>query len=86
MRINARLDDSRAQKLEYLTRATDLAISEILKRAIDAYYAQMRESQPKPAEILGRSGFVGCGEADPELSERYKADLLELAAAKHDPR
>lgn len=86
MRINARLDDRRSQKLEYLIRATDQAISEIVKRAIDVYYTQVRESQPRPADILSRSGFVGCGEADPELSERYKEDLAELLAAKHDSR
>ncbi len=86
MRINARLDDSRSQKLDFLVRATSLGISEVLKQAIDAYYEQVRTIRPRPAEILSRSGFVGCGEADPELSERYKDDLRTLMAAKHDHR
>lgn len=30
---------------------------------------------PNPAQIFLDSGFIGCGEAAPELSENYKASL-----------
>ena len=86
MRINARLDDSHSQKLEFLIRVTSLGISDVLKRAIDVYYDQVYATRPQAAEILGRSGFIGCAEAEPDLSERYKEDLQELLAAKHDHR
>ncbi|MEE8523389.1 MAG: ribbon-helix-helix protein, CopG family [Thermoanaerobaculia bacterium] len=86
MRISARLDQNRSQKLDFLANATHLGTSEIVKRAIDVYYDQVHEARPRPAEILERSGFVGCGEADPELSERYKERVAELLATKHGHR
>lgn len=83
MRINARLDESRAQKLEFLARMTHLSTSEIIKEALDLYYEQVRSQRPLPAEALKASGFIGCGEASPDLSERYKEDVKSLVAAKH---
>ena len=35
MRINARLDEPRARKLEFLKRATLAGVSEIVKQSID---------------------------------------------------
>lgn len=86
MRINARLDPDRSRKLDFLLRMTDQKISEILKSAIDLYYEQIRSARPRPAEILGATGFVGSARAGPELSTRYKERLGESLATKHDPR
>ena len=71
MRIYARLDDSRSQKLDFLSRVTHLSTSEIVKRAIDLYYDQVKSARPRPAEALSASGFIGCGEAAPDLSDCY---------------
>ncbi len=85
MRISARFDEDRSQKLEFLRSATQLGTSEILKRALDVYFDQYRCA--RPAEILRGSGFVGSGgDADPELSTRYKDELKEVLRAKHDHR
>jgi hypothetical protein len=35
-----------------------------------------------PAEVLTASGFIGCGEASRDLSERYKEDVRSFVAAK----
>ena len=86
MRINARLDASRSQKLEFLSRATHLSTSEIVKQAIDLYYEQVRSGRPRPAEVLAASGFIGCGEAPPDLSDRYKEEVRKIVAAKHGHR
>jgi len=86
MRINARLDESRAQKLEFLARMTHLSTSEIVKQALDLYYEQARSQRPLPAEVLKASGFVGCGEVAPDLSERYKEEVKKPVAAKHGHR
>ena len=86
MRINARLDEDRSHKLRFLLQATNQKISEIVKRAIDAYYEQIKSARPRPAEILNASGFVGSGKADPALSATYKRRLGESLAAKHDHR
>ena len=40
MRINARLDDERAEKLRQLQSLTRLSTSEIVKRAIDLLHRQ----------------------------------------------
>jgi hypothetical protein len=86
MRINARLDESRSQKLEFLARTTHQSTSEIVKQALDLYYEQVRSHRPLPAEVLKASGFVGCGEAAPDLSERYKEEVKKQVAAKHGHR
>ena len=76
MRINVRLDDNRSQKLDFLARATHLSTSEIVKQAIDLYYEQ----------VMSASAFIGCGEAAPDLSDRYKEEVLSFVTAKHDHR
>jgi hypothetical protein len=86
MRINARLDESRSQKLDFLSRATHLSTSEIVKQAIDLYYEQVKSQRPRPAEVLSASGFIGCGEASPDLSKRYKEEVRSIVEAKHDHR
>jgi hypothetical protein len=83
--LNARLDDDRASKLEYLRRTTGRAVSEIVKRGIDLAYEEARRTPGSPHEILTASGFVGSGEGPEDLSVRYKGELLDLAA-KHGDR
>ena len=86
MRINARLDESRSQKLEFLARATHLSTSDIIKQAIDLYYEQVRSGRLRPVEVLTASGFIGCGEASPDLSARYKEEVRKIVAARHGHR
>ena len=49
---------------------------------------QSDESPPKmsPADIFMASGFIGCGETDPLLSETYKTKLTEHLREKHGDR
>lgn len=86
MRVNARLDQDRSRKLAMLRQITELKVSEIVKRAIDVYYDQVKGTQASPAEILTAAGFVGCARTDPDLSETYKDRLSASLAAKHDYR
>lgn len=46
------------------------------------------QSFPKlnPAEIFLASGFIGCGETDPLLSENYKDKLIDSLREKHGDR
>ena len=82
MRIDVRLDDSRSQKLDFLARATHLSTREIVEQAIDLYYEQVKSTRPRPAEALSASGFIGCGEAVSDLSDRYKEEVLSFVTAK----
>lgn len=85
MRINARLDDDTGRKLAYVERETGWGISEIVRRAIDAYYASFRAAKADAARALGKSGFIGCAEGPADLSREYKEELQKLAH-KHGNR
>ena len=84
MRINVRLDQEYASKLSYLMKATESTVSDVIKRAIDLYYADLQTRQAKPAEIWKQSGFIGCAEGSENLSEDYKDIFGDLSATKHD--
>lgn len=85
-RINARLDKGRAEKLQYLKRATHLGVSDLVKRGIDLLYEDVRKTTRDPYEVLTETGFVGGGEGPADLSARYKDDLRAILAAKHGDR
>jgi hypothetical protein len=75
MRINARLDEEYAHKLNYIQKQTNQPITDVIKSAIDLYYQQLQ--QEKPLDLLTQTGFIGCGEADPNLSVNYKSILRD---------
>jgi hypothetical protein len=85
-RVNARLDPAHAAKLEYLKRATGLAVSDIVKRGIDLAYDEARRASASPLDVLTAAGFVGSADGPAELSECYKQELAELLTAKHGDR
>jgi hypothetical protein len=86
MRINARLDTVRAGKLRYLSRKIGANLSQVIKRAIDAYYAQVRQEKPDPVRMLEGSGFIGCAHGPHKLSATYKEALKTALDAKHGHR
>ncbi len=86
MRINARLDEDSARKIEYLKDVTHAPVTDVVKCAIDLYYQHMRQAQDGAKDRLFETGFVGCGVADPELSQTYKDDLSQALEAKHGHR
>jgi len=86
MRISARLDDRSAQKLSYIIRTTQASITDAITEAIDHYYQEVQQKYPPPEEVLTRSGFIGCVDGAPDLSERYKERWREGLEAKHDHR
>lgn len=85
-RVNARLDEAHAAKLDYLKRATGLAVSDIVKRGIDLAYEEAKHATSSPLDVLTEAGFVGSAEGPADLSERYKEELAELLSAKHGHR
>lgn len=83
MRINARLDEVRAEKLKQLKALTRLGVSEIVKWAIDVLH-QQRAGQPREKlDALLSSDFVGCAEGPEDLSSRYKQYLTRDLENKH---
>ena len=74
-RINARIDEELARKLEELGKLTGKSASAILKLALDAYYARVRGAPGHAKQALRAADFVGCADGDPELSASYKDAL-----------
>lgn len=87
MRINARLDEKRSERLEYLKTATRAGTSEVLKQAIDTYYQKIQRGASASAlEILTATGFIGSGEGRETLSQTYKEDLAVSLNQKYGDR
>lgn len=83
MRINARLDDDRVEKLKQLQSLTQLSASEIVKRAIDLLYQQQAGRPREKLNALLSSDFVGCAEGPEDLATRYKHYLTRDLENKH---
>lgn len=86
MRIQTQLDDHRLQKLRYLVKTTHVSANEVIGQAIDFYYSRINADHSSAADLLVKSGFVGCGEASSELSINYKSELNQILAQKHGDR
>ena len=82
-RLNARLEPELERKLAYLCRRTGLATSAVVRASIERYYDAIRASGADARSILEASGFVASGEAQADLSVRYKEDLVGSLARKH---
>jgi len=86
MRINARLDPDHEEKLQYLARTTRRNYSDVVKEALDLYYAKARGEAESSLAVLRESGFVGVAEGPEDLAANYKAYLTEDLSAKHGHR
>lgn len=83
MRVNARLDDDRVEKLKQLQSLTQLSASEIVKRALDLLYRQQAGRPREKLNALLLSDFVGCAEGPEDLATRYKHYLTRDLENKH---
>ena len=83
MRVNARLDEERAEKLRQLQALTRLGASEIVKQAIDLLHRQHANRSRRKLDALLSSDFVGCGEGPRDLASRYKQLLTRDLERKH---
>lgn len=84
-RLNARIDDTLAAKVEAIRRVTGETTTQLLKSALDRYHAAI-EAETRPYAALVDSGFIGCAEGPRDLSASYKAELTRSLAAKLAPR
>ena len=86
MRLNARLSEELAQKLEALERATGQSTSEVVRAALERYFNEICGPDRSAREAIYLSGLVGCGEAEAHLSTTYKSRLSEGLGRKHGHR
>jgi len=75
MRINARLDQISSDQLTYIQQITNQGITDVIKSSISLYYQKIQQESNDSKSKLKQSGFIGCGEAEPELSATYKSTL-----------
>jgi predicted transcriptional regulator len=86
MRLNARLPEELARKLEALERATGQSTSDVVRAALERYFSEVCGPGRSARDAILGSGLVGCGEAEADLSTTYKARLHEGFGRKHDHR
>jgi len=87
MRINARLEDSYKEKFIYLQQLENKNRTEVLKEALDSYFAvklkqKEQNAWDKNQKILKIIGGIASGDED--LSENYKETLYQGLKEKHD--
>jgi hypothetical protein len=82
MRVNARFDGEYARQMEFLSEATGLGVSEVLKASVEHYYkmvsASSRSKLPNLSRFIGKQGS---GRTD--VSVKAKELFGESVAAKH---
>jgi hypothetical protein len=82
-RINARVDDELAQKVEELRRITGKSASAIIKAALEAYFDTVKGSnEVRPRSVLEQAGFIACANGEPNLSRDYKRALRDSLSSK----
>jgi predicted transcriptional regulator len=86
MRLNARLPEELARKLEALERATGQSTSNVVRVALERYFTEICVPGRSAREAIYQSGLVGCGEAEADLSATYKSRLHEGLGRKHGHR
>jgi predicted transcriptional regulator len=81
MRVNARLDETAQQQLEYLAQATGQSVSHVVRESVARYYAEVRARQQGPRRLLALMGQGHSGRSD--VASNVKRELDEILAAKH---
>ncbi len=81
MRVNARFDGEYAKQMEFLSEATGLGVSEVLKASVAHYYQMVRSSaQPRLRNISRFIGKQGSGRSD--ISVNAKEIFYQGVSAK----
>jgi predicted transcriptional regulator len=81
-RINARLDDALAAKVEEIHRRTGMTITEIVEAALEAWTVEVSRTRPGPASAFEAAGFVASARGPRTLSRTYKAELTRSLGKK----
>ena len=81
MRVNARLDEESREQIEYLTAATGMGVSQVLRESVALYYRQARASATGARHLLALVGKGQSGRSD--IASDVKRHLAEGLASKH---
>lgn len=86
MDINTQLNEATADKLAHLQQMTNQDLQELLQQAIDVYYHQFQSQSKTPMGILQDNGFIGCIQAESDLSVNYKLIVQNWVQEQNDHR
>lgn len=82
MRVNARFEGAAEQQVDFLAKALNLSVSEVLRLSVDHYYRQVRGAGKPALRHFGKHvGAYRSGES--EVSADYKSILSQSLAHKH---
>ena len=79
MRVNARLDETTQQQLDYLAQVTGKSVSQVVRESVAHYYAEVKR-QRKPSRFLAMAGKGDSGRSD--VASNVKAQLTEILEKK----
>ena len=75
MRINARIEEEQAQKLEWIKQSEHLTTTQIVKQALDYYFEHKKLKHKSGLQQLLEIDLIGCCDGPEDLSENYKEYL-----------
>lgn len=82
MRVNARFEGDYERQVEFLTEATGMGVSDVLKASVAHYYQAVRaKHKPRLTHLQAFIGKQGSGRSD--VASRSKGLSGESVAGKH---
>jgi hypothetical protein len=85
MRVNARFEGDYERQVEFLTEATGMGVSDVLKASVAHYYQAVRaKGKPKLTHLQAFIGKQSSGRSD--VSSRAKELFGEVVAGKRATR
>jgi hypothetical protein len=81
-RINARLDDDLARRVDLVRKRKRRSVSQIVQESLTRYCDQELGEGGEPLAILKSAGFIGCADGPADLSVEYKQELTRSLRRK----
>ena len=81
-RINARLDDDLAHRVNLVRKRKRRTTSQIVQESLARYCDQELGEGGEPLAIFRSAGFVGCADGPADLSSDYKRELTRSLRRK----
>jgi hypothetical protein len=75
VRINARLDEALARRIEQLRAEGGQSLTKVIEEALEAWADRREAVRTSPADIFRARGFIGAGVGPANLSENVKSAL-----------
>lgn len=86
VRVSARLDCERAEKLQRLQSLTGRSASDVVRRALDLMYAREVTHAREKLDTLLSSEFIGCADGPEDLADHHKGYLTQDLNTKQGTR